>query len=85
MVGEGGNNYLSVAPGANYRLTPERIDENRELIAESDWVLMQYEIARPTVERCSRSRARKARRSSSTSLLLASSPASDSHRSTRSS
>jgi ribokinase len=51
MVGEGGNNYLSVAPGANYRLTPERIDENRELIAKSDWVLMQYEIARPTVER----------------------------------
>lgn len=51
MVGEGGNNYLSVAPGANYRLTPERIDESRELIADSAWVLMQYEIARPTVER----------------------------------
>ena len=51
MVGEGGNNYLSVAPGANYRLTPERIDESRPLIAESAWVLMQYEIARPTVER----------------------------------
>jgi ribokinase len=51
MVGEGGSNYLSVAPGANYRLTPERIDETRPLIAESAWVLMQYEIARPTVER----------------------------------
>lgn len=51
MVGESGNNYLSIAPGANYRLTPERIDEIRPVIAESEWILLQYEIARPTIER----------------------------------
>lgn len=51
MVGEAGNNYLSVAPGANYRLTPARVDEQRELIAASAWVLLQYEISRATVER----------------------------------
>ncbi|MFW5688621.1 MAG: PfkB family carbohydrate kinase, partial [Spirochaetota bacterium] len=41
MVGESGNNYLSIAPGANYRLTPERIDDLRDLIAESSWILIQ--------------------------------------------
>lgn len=51
MVGESGANYISISPGANYRLTPERIEEVRPVIAESNWVLLQYEIARPTVER----------------------------------
>lgn len=44
MIGEGGHNYLCVAPGANNRLTPERIDALRGLIAQAAYVLMQFEI-----------------------------------------
>ena len=51
MVGEGGHNYLSVAPGANSRLTPERIDGVRHLIAGAAYVLMQFEIPRDTIAR----------------------------------
>ena len=51
MVGESGHNYLGVAPGANYRLTPERVETKRSLIAESAVVLLQYEIVSQTVER----------------------------------
>ena len=51
MIGEGGHNYLSVAPGANYRLTPERIDELRDLIASAAYILMQFETPAATVRR----------------------------------
>jgi ribokinase len=51
MIGEGGHNYLSVAPGANARLTPDRVDALRDLIAGASYVLMQYEIPRETIER----------------------------------
>ncbi len=50
MVGEAGSNYLSVAPGANYRLTPERIRAIADTIADSEWVVCQYEILPETVE-----------------------------------
>ena len=33
MIGDGGHNYLSVAPGANYRLTPGYIDQCENLMA----------------------------------------------------
>jgi ribokinase len=51
MIGEGGHNYLSVAPGANARLTPARVEAVRNLIASASYVLMQYEIPRETIER----------------------------------
>ena len=51
MIGEGGENLISVAPGANYRLTPERIDEVAETIEESDLILMQFEIPADTIQR----------------------------------
>lgn len=51
MIGEGGHNYLSVAPGANRRLTPQRIEALRPLIAEAAYVLMQFEIPDDTIER----------------------------------
>ena len=51
MVGESGNNYLGVAPGANYRLTPERVEAKRSLIAQSAMVLIQYEIVARTAVR----------------------------------
>ncbi len=50
MIGEGGHNYLSVAPGANRRLTPERVEGLRDLIAGAAYVLMQFEIPRETIE-----------------------------------
>ncbi|MGC9469269.1 MAG: ribokinase [Anaerolineae bacterium] len=51
MIGEGGHNYISVAPGANQRLTPERIDSVRDLIAGAAYVLMQFEIPSETIAR----------------------------------
>jgi ribokinase len=51
MIGEGGHNYISVAPGANARLTPNRVEALRNLIAGATYVLMQYEIPRETIER----------------------------------
>ena len=50
MIGEGGHNYISVAPGANARLTPARVDAVRDVIADASYVLMQYEIPRETIE-----------------------------------
>jgi ribokinase len=51
MIGEGGHNYLSVAPGANGRLTPARIDAVRALIANAAYVLMQFEIPSVSIAR----------------------------------
>ena len=48
MIGESGSNYLSVAPGSNYRLSPERIDSLRERIREAGMILLQYEIPAET-------------------------------------
>ena len=44
MVGGLGENYLSVAPGANYRLDKSHIDQARDLIEGAGMVLFQYEI-----------------------------------------
>lgn len=44
MIGEAGANYLSVAPGSNYRLTPDRVDAARELVAGASAVVLQNEI-----------------------------------------
>ena len=50
MIGGQGNNYLSVAPGANYRLTPAEIDKALPVIEESAMILMQYEIPEQTIK-----------------------------------
>ena len=44
MLDSKGNNYLSVAPGANYRLTREHIDVAIELFREAELILIQMEI-----------------------------------------
>jgi ribokinase len=44
MIGSEGTNYLSVAPGANYRLTPQRIDAIRNVIESSSRIVLQCEI-----------------------------------------
>jgi ribokinase len=50
MIGDKGNNYLSVAPGANYRLTPEYIDTVEEYIKNAEIIILQYEILPETLE-----------------------------------
>jgi len=39
-----GDNYLTVAPGANCRVTPERVHAAEDVIAASDWIVLQQEI-----------------------------------------
>ncbi|MDZ7606593.1 MAG: ribokinase [Cyclobacteriaceae bacterium] len=49
MIGGAGMNYLSVAPGANYKLTPKKIDEAMELISDAAMIVMQYEILEESI------------------------------------
>ncbi|QIA08337.1 ribokinase [Draconibacterium halophilum] len=50
MIGDQGDNYLSVAPGANYNLTPERIDEALPVLEKAGIIVMQYEIPEETIK-----------------------------------
>jgi len=50
MIGDDGDNYLSVAPGANYRLSRAHVDRARDLIAAADLVVLQCEIPPDTLE-----------------------------------
>jgi ribokinase len=49
MIGGDGENYISVAPGANYRLSPTHIDQVNKLIPEAAILLLQYEITEETL------------------------------------
>ncbi len=44
-----GENYLAVAPGTNDALTPQRVRECEDVIADSAMVLMQMEIPADTI------------------------------------
>lgn len=50
MIGGEGMNYLSVAPGANYKLTPQKINEAMPVIDEAAMIVMQYEIPQETIK-----------------------------------
>jgi ribokinase len=50
MIGGEGENYLGVAPGANYCLTRTQIDQARDLIASADLVMLQFEIQTDTLK-----------------------------------
>lgn len=50
MIGGEGMNYLSVAPGANYELTPAKIDGAMPVIDEAVMLVMQYEIPEETIK-----------------------------------
>jgi ribokinase len=50
MVGGEGENYLSVAPGANYRLSRAHVDRAREAIEGAAIVVSQCEIPPETVD-----------------------------------
>jgi ribokinase len=49
MIGPRGENYLSVAPGANYHILPIHIEQARECIAQAALVLLQCEIPLETI------------------------------------
>ena len=51
MIGAGGQNCISVAPGANGRLTPEHVERAREVIATAACVVTQCEIPPATLAR----------------------------------
>ena len=44
MLDRDGNNYLSVASGANYKLSPSHIDQALDAIEGADMIVMQMEI-----------------------------------------
>jgi ribokinase len=50
MVGRDGENCISVAPGANYRLTPALVDRAREAIASAACIVTQCEIRPETLD-----------------------------------
>jgi ribokinase len=50
MIGLKGNNYISVAPGANYRLGKSHIDLARSIIEDASIILLQYEILPETLQ-----------------------------------
>jgi ribokinase len=50
MVGGEGQNYLSVAPGANYHLTPAHVDRARGAIEAAAVVISQCEILPETLD-----------------------------------
>lgn len=50
MIGGQGMNYLSVAPGANYKLTRAKIHEAMAAIDEAEMIVMQYEILEETIK-----------------------------------
>ncbi len=50
MVDEAGENCISVAPGANYRLTADHVDRARPAIEEAAVVIAQCEILPETLD-----------------------------------
>jgi len=50
MIGDEGANYLSVAPGANYKLSRQLIDRALPVIEEAAMIMMQYEIPVDTIK-----------------------------------
>lgn len=50
MIGGEGANCISVAPGANYELTPAKIDLAIPIIEDASMIVMQYEIPEETIK-----------------------------------
>lgn len=50
MIGGDGDNYITVAPGANYKLVKSHIDQVKGVIGDSGMVIMQFEILTSTLE-----------------------------------
>jgi ribokinase len=52
MIGESGINYITVAPGANYSLTPKLVHSLEPLLSEAAMLVLQYEIPSETLYAC---------------------------------
>lgn len=50
MIDENGENMISVAPGANFKLTPEEIKNHAELIKNASAMVVQMEIPIDTIK-----------------------------------
>lgn len=50
MIGGEGQNIISVAPGANYKLSPAKINEALPIFDEAALIVMQYEITEETIK-----------------------------------
>ncbi|MEN8117600.1 MAG: ribokinase [Bacteroidota bacterium] len=50
MIGDRGENYISVAPEANYMLTPDKLDKALPVIQHAAMIVMQYEIPEETIK-----------------------------------
>jgi ribokinase len=50
MLDKDGNNYLSVAPGSNYKLTPAHIDRVMDVFLKAEIIVLQMEIPFETTE-----------------------------------
>jgi len=44
MIGESGDNYLSLAPGSNFNLSVTQIDKATQAIKDADMIIIQLEI-----------------------------------------
>jgi ribokinase len=49
LVGEEGQNYLSIDPGANYALTPEMLAPHKDFISDAAMMVLQYEVIPETL------------------------------------
>ena len=50
LIDETGENMISVAPGANFKLTPEEVQANSEFIKNAKCLIVQMEIPIETIE-----------------------------------
>jgi len=50
LIDKTGENMISVAPGANFNLTPDDVKENREIIRNANSLIVQMEIPSATIE-----------------------------------
>ena len=50
LIDETGENMISVAPGANFKLTPEEVHANSEVIKNAKCLIVQMEIPIETIE-----------------------------------
>ena len=50
LIDKNGENMISVAPGANFKLTPEDVKKNNEIIRNANSLVVQMEIPLVTIE-----------------------------------
>jgi len=51
LIDKNGENMISVAPGANFKLTPEEVEANADLIRNASSIIVQMEIPIETISK----------------------------------